>query len=63
MNRFKITVAMLGLLTTGFAPSMKADADNSGLEFSAKALDAGHVARSKKKGPATGTADGASGTP
>jgi len=25
MNRFKITVAMLGLLTAGFAPSMQAD--------------------------------------
>lgn len=148
MNRFKITVAMLGLLTAGFAPSMQADdrdketrlttnqplqagnillapgqyvfkliepgvvsiynadgnqpqgiilgwpayrentgdtklftvsqsqgnqpaslkywfyaGDNSGLEFSAKALEAGHVARSKKKGPATGTTDGGSGTP
>jgi hypothetical protein len=148
MNRFKITCAMLGLLTAGFAPSMRADArdkethlttnqplqvgtillapgqyllrlidpgvvsvynadgtqplgiilgwsayredagdkklftvsqsqgnqpatlkywfypgDNSGLEFSAKELQAGHVARSKKKGPATGAGDGASGTP
>ena len=148
MNRFKITFAMLGLLTAGFAPSMQADAidkethitinqplqvqdillapgqyvfrliepgvvsiynaegtqpqgivmgwnayrvdagdkklftvsqsqgnqpatlkywfypgDNSGLEFSAKNLDAGQVARSKKKGSATGAADGGSGTP
>jgi hypothetical protein len=37
--------------------------DNSGLEFSAKELQAGQVARSKKKGPATGAGDGASGTP
>ena len=148
MNRFKITFAMLGLLTAGFAPSMQADAtdkethltidqplqvqdillapgqyvfkliepgvvsiynadgtqpqgivmgwnayradagdkklftvsqsqgnqpatlkywfypgDNSGLEFSAKKLEAGQVARSKKKGPANGPADNASGTP
>ena len=148
MNRFKITFAMFGLLTAGFAPSMRADArdkethlttnqplqvgnillapgqyvfklldpgvvgiynsdgtqpqeiilgwsayredagdkklftvsqsegsqpatvkfwfypgDNSGLEFSAKTLDAGQVAKSKKKGPAAGAADGAMGTP
>ena len=148
MNRFKITFAMFGLLTAGFAPSMRADArdkethlttnqplqvgnillapgqyvfklldpgvvgiynsdgtqpqgiilgwsayredagdkklftvsqsegsqpatvkfwfypgDNSGLEFSAKTLDAGQVAKSKKKGPAAGAADGATGTP
>jgi len=148
MNRFKITFAMLGLLTAGFAPSMRADArdkethlttnqplqvgnillapgqyvfklidqdvvsiynadgtqpqgivlgwsayredagdkklftvsesqgnqpatlkywfypgNNSGLEFSARKLDAGQVARSKKKGPAAGAADGATGTP
>jgi hypothetical protein len=37
--------------------------DNSGLEFSAKKPEAGQVARSKKKGPANGAADGASGTP
>src|ERR1700693_3391328 len=37
--------------------------DNSGLEFSAKKLEAGQVARSKKKGAAHGPADGASGTP
>jgi hypothetical protein len=37
--------------------------DKSGLEFSAKTLEAGQVARSKKKGPAAGAADGASGTP
>jgi hypothetical protein len=37
--------------------------DKSGLEFSAKKLDAGQVARSKKKGPANGAADGAMGTP
>jgi hypothetical protein len=148
MKRFKISFVMLGLLTAGFAPSMRADArdketrlttnqplqvgnillapgqyvfklidpgvvsiynadgtqpqgiilgwsahredagdkklftvsqaqgnqpaalkywfypgDNSGLEFSAKTLEAGQVARSKKKGPAAGAADGASGTP
>ncbi len=148
MKRFKITFVMLGLLTAGFAPSMRADdrdketrlttnqplqvgnillapgqyvfklidpgvvsiynadgtqpqgiilgwsayredagdkklftvsqsqgnqpaalkywfypGDNSGLEFSAKTLEAGQVARSKKKGPAAGGADGASGTP
>jgi hypothetical protein len=148
MNRFKITFAMLGLLTAGIAPSMQAGAmdketrlttnqplqvgnillapgqyvfklidpgvvsvynsdgtqpqgiilgwsayredagdrqlftvsqsqgnqpstlkywffagDKSGLEFSAKKLDAGQVARSKKKGPANGAADGAMGTP
>ena len=37
--------------------------NNSGLEFSARKLDAGQVARSKKKGPAAGAADGATGTP
>jgi hypothetical protein len=37
--------------------------DKSGLEFSSKQLEAGQVARSKKKGPATGAGDGASGTP
>jgi hypothetical protein len=148
MNRFKITFAMLGLLTAGFAPSMRADARDKethlitnqplqvgsillapgqyvfklidqgvvsvyngdgtqlqgiilgwnayredagdkqlftvsqsegnepatlkywfypgnkfGLEFSTKKLEAGQVARSKKKAPAGGGADGASGTP
>src|SRR5258707_229109 len=28
MNRFKITTAMLGLLTAGFAPSVRADDNN-----------------------------------
>jgi len=37
--------------------------DKSGLEFSAQKLEAGQVARSKKKGPANGPADGGSGTP
>ena len=37
--------------------------DNSGLEFSAKKLEAWQVAGSKKKGPTTGAGDGASGTP
>jgi hypothetical protein len=148
MNRFKVTFAMLGLLTAGFAPSMRADArdkethlttnqplqvgnillapgqytlrlidqgvvsvyngdgtqlqgiilgwtayrkdagdkkfftisqsqgdqpaalkcwfypgENFGLEFSARTLEAAQVARSKKKGPASGAGDGAMGTP
>jgi|HubBroStandDraft_5_1064220.scaffolds.fasta_scaffold667517_1 hypothetical protein len=37
--------------------------EKSGLEFSAKKLEAGQVARSKNKGGATGAGDGASGTP
>jgi len=37
--------------------------DKSGLEFSSKQLGAGQLAKSKKKGPATGAGDGASGTP
>jgi hypothetical protein len=37
--------------------------DNSGLEFSAKKLETGQLAKSRKKGPATGAGDGASGTP
>ena len=37
--------------------------DTSGVEFSAKKLEIGQLARSKKKGPATNATDGASGTP
>ena len=37
--------------------------DSSGIEFSAKKLETGQLAKSKKKGPGNGAGDGASGTP